>query len=66
LLQGLLDRVGSVPNPVHAHWPSDVLDLLLPQIVKNKGKPIANVSAVPAGVMEDRGFESISLQRRVT
>src|SRR6266851_4075906 len=30
-------------HPVDPHWPSDVLDLLLAQILKDKGQPVAHV-----------------------
>ena len=48
-------------NPVDAHWPGDVLDLLLAQILKNKGKPVADMimnrigHEHPAGV--GQGFD---------
>jgi hypothetical protein len=32
-----------IANPIDPHWPGDVLDLLLTQIVKSKWQPVANV-----------------------
>src|SRR6267378_5838332 len=36
--QRLLDGDGTVPNPVHTHWPRDVLDALLAHVVENEGE----------------------------
>src|SRR5215467_2866255 len=36
-------RLISHADGVDPHWPGDVFDLLLPQIMKSKGKPIANL-----------------------
>jgi len=33
----------SVTHPIDPHWPGNVLDLLLAQILKDKGQPVAHV-----------------------
>jgi hypothetical protein len=46
------------PHPIDAYWPGDVLDLLLAQILEDKGEPVANVivnrigDEHPAGIGE--------------
>ena len=35
----------SVANPVDAHWPGDVLDLLLAQILEGEVQPVAHLIA---------------------
>src|SRR5689334_14574990 len=30
-------------DPVHPHWAGDILDLLLAQIIKDQGQPVAHV-----------------------
>src|SRR6516164_9299151 len=49
---------GGVAHPVDPHWPCDVLDLLLAQILEDEGQPVADVvmhrigDEHPAGIGE--------------
>jgi len=47
---------GRVANPVNPHWPSDVFDLLLAQILKDKGQPVAHVVVNSIGDQHPAGI----------
>jgi hypothetical protein len=36
-------RTGGSAHSIDPHWPGNVFDLLLAQIIENKGQPVAHV-----------------------